>query len=557
MDFEIIQPGPGRLIRALMDEIKIIPTINAMVSWDQKQWNLSPGELIAAIIISCFCRRQALYRLADFYQHQDLELLFGRSDIRAEDFTDDSLGRALDRLADASGDKLLGTVVMNARNIHHFTDEILHADTTSVTVYGEYNFPDEEEPLIALGFSKAHRPDLKQYMIGLMVTSEGIPIYGKTLNGNTSDNTWNKELFQQFRAGLTDYLNSIIVADSKAITTDNLKSLNGLKFISRFPETYKLCEELKRRAWQENHWTEAGQLALAKKSASYQVQEFSDQINGKTYRFVVVHSSSLDKAKEKSVQREIRHELEMIEKGISRLTKIQFACEPDARQEWERFIKTTNLKYHTLEMNLVREEIPEKRTKRGRPRTDDEPTGLQTVYRLVVEPPVLDQEAVKTTYDLARTFVLISSVPADSADEVTLLKHYKGQIRIENRFKFLKDPYYVGPVFLKKPERIRAFNYVMLLALLLYSLLERRVRQGLARENEPLPIAGSYKTFRPSGKTILEFLDYLTIGIFHGPNGSRREIPANIRNSLGRLVRLTGFEIDIYTIPPNFTLDNG
>ena len=28
MDFEIIQPGPGRLIRALIDEIKIIPTIN-------------------------------------------------------------------------------------------------------------------------------------------------------------------------------------------------------------------------------------------------------------------------------------------------------------------------------------------------------------------------------------------------------------------------------------------------------------------------------------------------------------------------------------------------
>ena len=557
MDFEIIQPGPGRLIRALMDEIKIIPTINAMVSWDEKQWHLSPGELIAAIIISCFCRRQALYRLAEFYQHQDLELLFGRSDIRAEDFTDDSLGRALDRVADASGEKLLGTAVLHARKIHQFTDEILHADTTSVTVYGEYNFPDEEEPLIALGFSKAHRPDLKQFMIGLMVNSEGIPVYGKPLNGNTSDKSWNNELFQEFRDSLKNYMNSIIVADSQAITAENLKLLKGMKFISRFPETFNFCAELKRRAWQENHWTEAGQLALAKKSATYQVQEFSDQIDDETYRFVVVHSSSLDKAKEKSVQREIRHELETLEKGVSRLTKIQFACEPDARQEWERFVKTTNLKYHNLEMNLVREEIQKKRTRRGRPRTDDESAGIKTVYRIVAEPPVLDQEAVKTTYDLARTFVLISSVPADLADEITILKHYKGQSRIENRFKFLKDPYYVGAVFLKKPERIQAFNYVMLLALLLYSLLERRVRQGLARENEPLPIAGSYKTFRPSGKTILEFLDYLTIGIFHGPNGSRREIPANIRNSLSRLVRLAGFEIDIYTTPPDFTFNDG
>ena len=61
MDFEVIQPGPGRLIRAMMDEINLIPIINSTVRWDETQWNLSPGELIAAMLISCFCRRQALY----------------------------------------------------------------------------------------------------------------------------------------------------------------------------------------------------------------------------------------------------------------------------------------------------------------------------------------------------------------------------------------------------------------------------------------------------------------------------------------------------------------
>ena len=61
MDFEVIQPGPGRLIGAMMDEINLIPIINSTVRWDETQWNLSPGELIAAMLISCFCRRQALY----------------------------------------------------------------------------------------------------------------------------------------------------------------------------------------------------------------------------------------------------------------------------------------------------------------------------------------------------------------------------------------------------------------------------------------------------------------------------------------------------------------
>ena len=99
MNFEVIQPGPERLIRAMMDEIDLISIINSIVRWDETQWNLSPGELIAAMLISCFCRRQALYKLENFYQYQDLELLFGCNDISGNDFTDDSLGRSLDRFA--------------------------------------------------------------------------------------------------------------------------------------------------------------------------------------------------------------------------------------------------------------------------------------------------------------------------------------------------------------------------------------------------------------------------------------------------------------------------
>ena len=54
---------------------------------------------------------------------------------------------------------------------------------------------------------------------------------------------------------------------------------------------------------------------------------------------------------------------------------------------------------------------------------------------------------------------------------------------------------------------------------------------------------------RPSGKTILEALDYISIGAFRDPNGIRREVPANIERTLGRLVRLAGFDISIYTRP--------
>lgn len=547
MDFEVIQPGPGRLIRAMMDEIDLIPIINSTVRWDETQWNLSPGELIAAMLISCFCRRQALYKLEKFYQYQDLELLFGRNDICGNDFTDDSLGRALDRFAEQQ-EKILGTIILKAREIHRLVYDIIHTDTTSVTVYGEYDFPDVEEPLIALGFSKAHRPDLKQYMIGLIVNSDGVPMFGKPLKGNMSDKDWNSEVFTAFHAGLADYAFSIMVADSQAITTENLKLAKGIAFISRLPNTFALCEQLKQKAWANNAWIELGQLAQAKQSATYRIQGFMDQIDGKDYRFVVVHSSSLDKAKKKSIQKGIANELEQLKKEFAKLEKIEFACEPDARLAFEQLLKTVRPKYHSTTMIVVPQEVVQKRARRGRPSAGSMPD-CKTVWRVVCQAE-LDLAAVAQAYDNARTFVLISSVSNERASDAELLKIYKDQPKIERRFKFLKDPYYVGATLFKKPERIEAFNYVLLLALLLYSLLERRVRQSLLADKEPFHVAGSYKTYRPSGKTILEALDYITIGIFRDSSGYRREIPANIERALSRLVNLAGFDIKMYVTPP-------
>ena len=45
MEFEVIQPGSGRLMRAMMDEIKLVSIINSGVRWDETQWKLSPGEI--------------------------------------------------------------------------------------------------------------------------------------------------------------------------------------------------------------------------------------------------------------------------------------------------------------------------------------------------------------------------------------------------------------------------------------------------------------------------------------------------------------------------------
>lgn len=58
-------------------------------------------------------------------------------------------------------------------------------DTTSLVYYGED--PKENSELLNHGFSKARRGDLKQIVVGVLMSQEGIPLGHETYSGNSSD----------------------------------------------------------------------------------------------------------------------------------------------------------------------------------------------------------------------------------------------------------------------------------------------------------------------------------------------------------------------------------
>ena len=74
----------------------------------------------------------------------------------------------------------------------------MHFDTTSHSVYGDYNLyanEDHGQPfVINRGFSKAHRLDLKQLIQSLLCVDHGIPIFSKCESGNESDKALNGKL---------------------------------------------------------------------------------------------------------------------------------------------------------------------------------------------------------------------------------------------------------------------------------------------------------------------------------------------------------------------------
>ena len=75
---------------------------------------------------------------------------------------------------------------------------------------------------------------------------------------------------------------------------------------------------------------------------------------------------------------------------------------------------------------------------------------------------------------------------------------YKEQHGVEQNFAFLKDPLIVNSLFLKKPERIEALGLVLLLALLLWRLVERALRLHVETTGSTLPGWDKKATQKPT-----------------------------------------------------------
>ena len=97
--------------------------------------------------------------------------------------------------------------------------------------------------------------------------------------------------------------------------------------------------------------------------------------------------------------------------------------------------------------------------------------------------------------------MLLTNVPtagdlAHSARDI--LTVYKEQHGTEQNYGFLKDPVIVNSLFLKKPERIEALGLVVLLALLIWRLMERAMRRHVDTTRTPLPGWDKKATERPT-----------------------------------------------------------
>ena len=98
---------------------------------------------------------------------------------------------------------------------------------------------DAQTIAVTYGYSRDHRDDLKQWMLALVTTGEGVPQFLKPLDGNASDKT----VLPQVIVELTRQLQAsgeaagLYVADSGLYSEANMCALNavGVQWVSRVP----------------------------------------------------------------------------------------------------------------------------------------------------------------------------------------------------------------------------------------------------------------------------------------------------------------------------------
>jgi transposase len=546
MEIDVRDTGPAPLIAALGRELGIVKAVNEIVKWDEKQCFIDPGTHTLAMIIDILLGRSPLYLVEKNYAEMDVELIFGKG-FKSSDFNDDALARTLDKIYAAGAKKVFCHASLQALLKEELNNDILHADTTAKLVYGDY--PAEKGLNITFGYNKERRRNLKQFKIGLITNPEGYPVSGDILDGNLDDKSWNRMLLNALPEHFTlEKLKTLTyVADSAFVTMANLELTKklGLRFISRLPATYDLVEKLTLQAFADNDWLKLGQLAEGRNKASYQLKEYSDVLNNQRYRFLVVHSSQLDKRKLKKLDNQVKRKQEALEKEILKLKGKQFACRPDAELALESFKKDHSSGFFTISGSVDPIEVPEKRLNPGRP-----PKGEQRFYHhcyQVTATIKLNQDYYERAKEKLSCFVLISNHPDLNAEKI--LNEYRNQSAVENRFKFIKDPIFIGPLHIKRKDRLEALCYVALIALALYMILQIRVRNALKNESEPIMLAGRKKSFEPTANKILELFAPIKVMWLSDGKSIERQLPKRYRQ-LKRALNMAGFDLDIFTSPP-------
>jgi len=521
------------IVSGICRELNIAGLIDQLIPPDPQQ-KVTTGQAVVSMIINGlgFSNRR-LYLYPQFFEKKPVEVLIG-GHISSDDLNDDTIGRALDRVFMYGCTELFCYLSYMVTKQEDVQKKFGHLDSTTFSVHGEYQSSDSDDAAIHIthGHSKAKRPDLKQIFLNLLVSFDGgIPLFMQALDGNSSDSVTFRKTVTEFKRGLKEHLQEItyLIADSKFYCKDTVKLVkHDLLWISRVPETIDEAHEL-------IEGTARSLTELTQLQQDYMYKKHRSSYGGVEQRWLIVYSApALTRAKE-TVARDQRKEFETLTKQVKTLRGKEFYCRKDACAAWQRM--HTKCTYHQVTLEQIK--VKTKYNQKGRPskRKKNERTITYLPYYTITS----DRDAIAFEMNKKALFIVATNELSETKlSDLEVFSNYKGQQKVENGFRFLKDPlFFASSLFLKKPERIVALTMIMCISLLVYSIGERKLRKLLERYDETIDDQIKKPTKKPTLRWIFQLFEDVHLVKIEENNRVTYEVK-NLRSDGEKALRILG-----------------
>jgi transposase len=515
------------IVAGICKEIELIETIDGAVGRSERK--VSCGQAVQAMVLNALgFTSRALYLMPQYLENKPVDMLIS-AELDAADFNDDSLGRSLDQLYVAGVTEVFAETARQALDVYGIEHRFHHLDSSSFHLHGQYSSeePEVEAIEITYGYSRDHRPDLKQVVVNLITGQRSqLPVWMEALSGNQSDKDSFPDSIQAFCQQLKTGQDCFFVVDSALYGADNLHSLGEIRWLTRVPET--LAEAQMRLAEIEpNRMTEWPD--------GYAYVEVPSNYAGIAQRWLVVFSPVAAQREEKSLQRRVEKEARVAQKAWHKLSTQTFNCPEDALSASQDLEK--RWKYHQAQA----EANPLTRyPNRGRPAEGTRPDviGYQLQGQLVLSESALEEARRK----LGRFILATNETDPDVLTAPAMLSQYKAQaISVERGFRFLKDPlFFADSLFLKNPGRIMALIMIMVLALLVYSLAERKLRLQLLESGQSVLNQLGKETQTPTMRWIFQVFEGIDLLIIRQNDQILHRQVLNLQQKHLTVLRLLG-----------------
>jgi transposase len=365
-------------------------------------------------------------------------------DVEVKTVTHQQLLRSMDALMD-NQDAVDGVVAGLLRPLVDRDLSLAFYDMTTIraeglsTVEGDVRkFGMAKEGLIA-----------KQFMLGVVQTADGLPIYHEVFDGNTAEGKTLLPILKKVMERFPNLRRLILVADRGLLSLDNLEELGKLTLPSGQALEFILAVPGRR-------YSEFVDLLNPLQQQCIQASaEITAEVAWNELRLVLAHDPATALEQRQRRQAKINELQSQANAWVGKLDEQDLGAKKRGRKLSDSGAKARF--YHE-----VRE------------------SHLGNIIKVNLKDELfsyaIDEGALKLAEMMDGKLLVVTNVK--DIEPTKIIERYKSLADIERGFKVLKSELEIGPVYHRLPERIRAHASICFMALILHRVMRMRLRAG-------------------------------------------------------------------------------